>query len=119
MVAFCRYRNVAADNILVLERDNVLKLNDLVLPRLASSPFKIDDHDWTAYSQDRLLRERQVIWRKLRMYPLVISDLSIDQLLDAIHNVTGAPLARVPADQKSMDGDTGYLLVAGDTESHS
>ena len=53
------------------------------------------------------------------MYPLVVSDLSIDQLLEAIERVTGMPLVRVPTDQGSVGRNAGSPLLAGEVGGHS
>ena len=53
------------------------------------------------------------------MYPLIISNLPINQLLDAIHDATGVPFVRVPADQKSIDRGAGTPLLAGETDGRS
>lgn len=53
------------------------------------------------------------------MYPLIISDLPIQQLLDAIHQVTGTPFQRVPAGQKEINRDDGEPLIAGEVDGRS
>ena len=53
------------------------------------------------------------------MYPLLVSDLPIEQLLEAIHRSTGTPLVRVPPHQDSVARDAGDLLLAGETDNRS
>lgn len=62
---------------------------------------------------------RDVIRQESNVYPLIISDLPINQLLDAIHAATGTPFVRVPDDQKSIERDAGDPLVAGEADGHS
>lgn len=53
------------------------------------------------------------------MYQLIVSDLPISQLLDAIHNVTESPFVRFSADEEEISLDVGEPLVAGEIDGRS